>query len=57
LLSSCYEGEKYHPVDQETVCRHFMFGGMVRGEIDCSICCCGFSEYVNFYFGGGGGGS
>jgi len=27
-----------------------MFGGMVRGEIDCSICCCGFSEYVNFYF-------
>jgi hypothetical protein len=32
-----------------------MFGGMIRGEIDCSICCCGFLEYVDFLFWGGSG--
>jgi hypothetical protein len=51
-LPSFYcKGKGYHPIDQKAVGCHFMFGGMIRGEINCSICCRGFSEYVDFYFG------
>ena len=41
-----------HPVDQVAVGCHFVFGRMVGGIVDCGICCCRFSENVNFYLGG-----
>jgi len=28
-----------------------VFGRMVGGVLDCGICCCRFSEDVNFYLG------
>jgi hypothetical protein len=45
FLPSCFL-----PIDQVAVGSDFVFCRVVGGEVNGGVCCCGFLEYINFYF-------